>query len=379
MTESLKSAAQAVKDTISYGKPAPASNQYLHWDAPGVEEIKPDEESKQHEIANIMNQMQQKNFEKHRRAFTATHVKLQGVVKGTLTVKSDLPKHLQHGMFVVPGKKFDVIARYANEPYLLQSDQERGPRGLSMKVFGVSGTKLDDSTNEHGTQDWFFNNAPMIELTDLDTTLEIMKLRLENFDSPNMLGAKLTLRTDALKQHAPYQLPNTNLISHSFYTQSAFRFGEYYGHLGLFPVLDQQATEEAKQSVKSSDPETALSDWLREYFRTHSARYAFRIQLGTSAVHHPTEDASVVWDEATAPYQDIAIVEFPPQDSFSHQRRLFWDMKLKLSPWSGLLEHQPLGSVNRLRKYVYARSAKKRDEINVGSSQNVLDIGEIPD
>ena len=102
-------------------------------------------------------------------------------------------------MFAVPGKEFDVIARYANEPYLLQSDKENAPRSLSMKVFDVSGAKLDGSTNEHGTQDWFFNNAPMIKLTDLDTTLDIMKLRLKSFNSPNMLGAKLTLRTDALK------------------------------------------------------------------------------------------------------------------------------------------------------------------------------------
>ena len=86
MTGSLKSVVQTVKETISFGKPAPASDQYLRWDALGVDEIKPDEESRQYEIADAMNQMQQKNFEKHHRAFTATHAKLQGVVKGTLTV-----------------------------------------------------------------------------------------------------------------------------------------------------------------------------------------------------------------------------------------------------------------------------------------------------
>ena len=42
-----------------------------------------------------------------------------------------------------------------------------------------------------------------------------------------------------MKQAAPFQLPNTNIISHSFYTQSAFRFCEFYGHVSLVPVLDE--------------------------------------------------------------------------------------------------------------------------------------------
>lgn len=140
------------------------------------------------------------------------------------------------------------------------------------------------------------------------------------------------------------------MISHSFYTQGAFRYGDYYGHIALFPVLDNMTNRTDK--VKSGNSREILRDWLVEYFAEHGAKYELKIQLGTSPEHHPTEDGSVVWDEATAPYQAIATIEFPPQDALSAERRTYWEDCMKLSPWDALAEHQPLGSINRLRKIV---------------------------
>jgi hypothetical protein len=171
-------------------------------------------------------------------------------------------------------------------------------------------------------------------------------------------------------------LPNTNMISHSLYTQSAFRFGDYYGHIALFPVLEEMASRSEK--VKSSDSREALRDWLVEYFAKSGAKYELKIQLGTSPEHHPTEDGSVVWDEATAPYQTIATVEFPPQNALTAERRVFWEDRMKLSPWDALADHRPLGSINRLRKIVYDMSRKKRQAVNVTSIQTVNSLDEIP-
>jgi hypothetical protein len=171
-------------------------------------------------------------------------------------------------------------------------------------------------------------------------------------------------------------LPNTNIISHSFFTQGAFRFGQYYGHIGLFPLLDDMKTRDAK--VSSSGSREALSTWLKDYFSSNGAKYELKIQLGTSPEHHPTEDASVVWDEATAPYQTIATVEFPQQDPFGAERRTFWEDRMRLSPWDGLQEHRPLGSINRLRRVVYEMSRKKREAVNAVQTKAVMSVDEIP-
>jgi len=146
--------------------------------------------------------------------------------------------------------------------------------------------------------------------------------------------------------------------------------------MALFPVLDDMKQREEK--VEGSDSREALRDWLLEYFADNGAKYEFKIQLGTSPAHHPTEDGSVVWDEATAPYQTIATVEFPPQDALSAQRRVFWEDMMKLNPWDGLVAHQPLGSINRLRKMVYEMSRKKREAVNATPTKAVNNVNEIP-
>lgn len=259
----------------------------------------------------------------------------------------------------------------------MQDDKAPGPRGMSVKIFNVRGERLEGPGQENSnTQDFFFNNAPMIELTDIDTTLEIMQLREKHFDNPTALSLALKTRTDLMKQHAPMMLPNTNMISHSMYTQSAFRFGKFYGHMALFPVLP--AMMEMGEKVSSSSSYTQLSDWLFDYFQGGPAKYEFKIQLGTSPEHHPTEDASIVWDEATSPYQTVGTIEFPRQDSFSQERRVFWEDHMALDPWRGLAAHRPLGSVNRLRKVVYGQSKKRRDELNAKRSTDIDSIDQMP-
>lgn len=200
----------AVKDLASSGltatkralSSAPPNNAYLRWDAPGVETPVENEEEKMKKIGETMNRMQEHNFDRHRRAFTATHVKTQGIVKGTLTVP-ELPAHLQQGLFATPGT-YPVAARYANEPVFLQADQEPGPRGMALRVFDVVGERLRDvpGNEKLSTQDFFWNNAPMIELTDIDTCLDIVGLFAAFPSLPRLFWSCQTCcRRHSLKRH----------------------------------------------------------------------------------------------------------------------------------------------------------------------------------
>jgi hypothetical protein len=287
MNETLSSAFNAASSALASAttsatralSSAPPNDAYLHWDADGVEHVLPNEDTTAHEIAEVMNRMQRRNFDKHRKGFRATHVKTQGIVKGKLRVRHDLPQHLRQGVFEKPGEEYDVVARYANEPVFLQEDQVPGPRGLAMKVFGVAGERLGKEAADSATattQDFLFNNAPMLELTDVATTLDIMRLREKYFDNPTQLAIQTKLRTDAIKQSAPTMLPNTNMISHEMFTQSAFRFGEWYGHMGLFPVK-KEMTDKSSEKVTSSMPENQIKDWLFNYFDGDEAVYEFRV------------------------------------------------------------------------------------------------------
>lgn len=54
----------------------------------------------------------------------------------------------------------------------LLPDTAGAPRGLAMKVFGVEGSKIFQSPDQK-TQDWTFNNYPLLELRTPQVTNEI--------------------------------------------------------------------------------------------------------------------------------------------------------------------------------------------------------------
>lgn len=146
--------------------------------------------------------------------------------------------------------------------------------------------------------------------------------------------------------------------------------------MALFPALEEMTNYTEK--VESNGSREELRDWLEEYFANQGAKYESKIQLGTSPEHHPTENASVVWDEATAPYQTIATIEFPPQDALLAERRVIWEDRKKLNPWDAMADHRPSGSINRLRKIVYDMSRQKREAVNATKTRAVNNADDIP-
>lgn len=89
-------------------------------------------------------------------------MKSHAFVRGTLTVSSNLPPHLRHGLFSSPGAAFTAVGRYSSESNHLQDDKLRGVRGFGLKVLGVSGARI--SGGDFGAQDLLFNNCRTSEV-----------------------------------------------------------------------------------------------------------------------------------------------------------------------------------------------------------------------
>lgn len=193
------------------------SPQYVPWDAPGVEPEVAREAELIKQVEETMNKMQGHNFSHHRHGFRGTHVKTQAIVKGSLTVLDNLPRHLSAGIFSKPGKQYPLAIRYANEPSFLQDDRAPGPRGCGMKIFDVDGPGpfLDTVGEQTHTQDFTFNNAPLLELRDLPTTAEIVDIRERNFEDGEGLKRELEGRKDRELQFAPKGLPNRHYMSYT--------------------------------------------------------------------------------------------------------------------------------------------------------------------
>ncbi len=163
------------------------------------------------------------------------------------------------------------------------------------------------------------------------------------------------------------------------YSQSAYRHGDYVAKYGLFPLGEKQIAAETEQ-IKDSDPINIISQQLQNFHRDNTVTYSFCAQMLQNLQEQPVDDIGVEWDPRKYPFEQLATLEFPPQDSWIPEFRVWWDDRITVNSWHGLKEHQPLGSTNRMRRVVYAESRKLRLRVN-GFSQDYIEpasVQEVP-
>jgi hypothetical protein len=71
----------------------------------------------------------------------------------------------------------------------------------------------------------------------------------------------------------------------------------------------------------------------------------------------------VSWDEADAPFYEVATITIPSQDFDTPELNKLGET-ISYNPWHAIEEHRPMGVVNRMRKVVYERISRVRNEMN---------------
>jgi len=343
-------------------KPEGDSGNYIRWDAKGVT-VEPSEEEKKiiADVAAQFNRFQKNNYNEHGHAFRGTHVKTQGCVAGVVKVKDDLPAHLAQGMFKKPGT-YDCIMRYSSLTPKLLPDTASAPRGAAIKIFGIKGEKIFQNP-DHDVMDWTFNNWPILELRTAKDTNEIADSLERNWNDGDGFVKELQARDDAEVACSGGALPQQHMAAMPQYSQSAYRYGDYVAKLGLFPKSEAQ--EKLKSwSIKESDPINILSTTLQDLHEKETVTYSLCVQLLQNLEEQPVEDIGVEWDSKKYPFEEVATVEFKPQDSFNPKFINYFNDRITCNTWHGLVEHTPLGSTNRTRRVVYAESRKLRLRLN---------------
>ena len=116
--------------------------------------------------------------------------------------------------------------------------------------------------------------------------------------------------------------------------------------------------------VSPEDPEP---DYLRDAVTnsmrgSESIHFDFMIQVrnaGEEDLH--IEDATKHWDAVEFPFVSVARIVIPvPQEDITSGEAEAECEKLVFTPWHSMAAHQPLGSINRLRKAVYLVSKDHR-------------------
>ncbi len=319
----------------------------------------PDEATLIDRTISTMRHTMAQGFEQHRHATSGTHAKSHGIVTGTLTVPSGLEPELAQGLFATPAT-YEIVLRYASEPGAIDPDTVRRARGAALKIMGVRGDKF---TADWDAQDFLFNTWPVIPQGDVVTYLNAIEARDKRFGHQLRTAVSTMIGHPSPEETWFDRTPNIHPVAFEFYTQGAFRHGDFVGKYALFPTTSEQLAL-TERTVSKDDGPGVLSEWVREFYADHPARYDLRVQLLTDTGSMPVEDASLEWSTAASPYRTVATLELPPQESFSPARRVYAEDAMSWRPWNSLVAHRPLGSINRLRKRTYQerRRPASRDE-----------------
>ncbi len=350
-----------------------------------VETIEPDEAETKQKIVDVMTEGMELARQKYGRSVRISHAKAHGLLKGELIVEDGLPSELAQGMFAQPGK-YEVLVRMAQQPGELLDDSKLSTdRGLSVKVLGVNGPKLEGHTA--ATQDWVFDVGKQFLAGGMKEFLQAFKPNAEIAPklSDSVKGAVSTAARAAntilnavgvnSEKLGFYGHPVVHPATEEYFSQTAFRYGDYVAKLGFFP------TASALKALKDQpfDPETpdALRDAMNGYFKTNPAEFELRVQLNTGLEDMPIENAQAEWAETLSQYQTVARLVIPAQIAWDPAKDDYFE-DLSFSPAHALVAHRPLGGINRARLLAYKVLAARRLADNGKTVRMPATLADVP-
>lgn len=293
------------------------------------------------------------------------HVKTHGYAKGRLTIAGGLPDELAQGLFAQPAG-YPVVVRFSNSASFQQPDAVPDGRGMAIKVMGVPGDLLDQDQDQP-SQDFVLINHPVFFAADAQEFLRLQTARADANANPlaahkALTGGNLNPLTwhwgEIMKLAEIAGQPPRHPASYSYYSMSPLRYGNFVAKVRVVPH-GKNSESWLQMLLDLATENDAMRLALEKTLLSEAIQFDFQVQLRTSEQSMPIEDATVQWPEDESPYQTVAQLELPQQDIESlRQQESF--QNLAFNVWHGLVEHRPLGGINRIRKQVYPLSAKWR-------------------
>lgn len=365
-----------------------AVNHYVAY-GPEVEQKQENEEADIQHIVEYMAQTHTQVFDKHRHAVRDAHAKSHGFLKGILIIPENLPNHLAQGIFAHPGY-YDVIVRLSAASGDLRSDKTPAPHGFALKILNVPGERLlPEDSSDGKNQDFLMVNIPVLAFGTVRKYMQMLPFIIEGERMPELVMRSLrnVIRgMDHLLNRAG--LPASTMIKglarsqhhvlgETYHSMAALRYGNYIAKMSVAP--ESESVKQLTGLQMHIQDDSGIRDLVQDFFKHNTAEYVIRAQLCTHLGRMPVEDASVLWDEDESPHQAIGTLHFPRQNTFSPARRVYSDDVLSFTPWHGVKQHQPLGSIMRVRMQAYERSSCFRHCMNIQPRTEPNDIDDMPD
>lgn len=323
------------------------------------------------------------------------HPKSHGCVKASFTVNPDIAPEFQVGLFAEPGKQFEAFVRFSNAAAVVGPDttevkidprtkqeiavEEHGSRGMAVKVMNVGGEVLIDDNGDHN-QDFLMINQPVFAFANTEDYLRLDRILLQDDDSADRFFLPLFVPDPSVSDEQKARIAKSlnivkndiqttdvgNPLGIQYFSAAPFLFGpDRVMKFSAKPRTEMPPTT----SPSRPRPENYLSDALTSTMNANETLvFDFMLQVrgedeDFGVDNEMIENASSLWDERIYRFVPVATITIPtPQPEVDSEANKAHCESLAFTPWHSLVEHQPIGSINRLRKSVYQASASHRLE-----------------
>ena len=294
-------------------------------------------------------------------AARGAHAKGHACVKAYFEVETKLEEQLRHGVFSRPGQVFKSWIRFSNGASNLakSEDGKNDSRGMAIKLINIQDSGLPLAENDSGeVQDFLMHNNPVFfsaNIEDYNKLVESENKVLSFFDSANPFKWRIRELSHVFDTLAP---PPYSPLVDEYFSNTAYKLGPNNIKFSAQPC---EAGPESAE-IPENNPDF-LQQRLRNTLAVSEACFAFKVQLQDAEKYMPIEDPSIEWKQEDSPYRQVATIRIPQQAVDSPGQTQFCE-NLAFSPWHGLAAHRPIGELNRIRKQVYAASARYRHRFN---------------
>jgi hypothetical protein len=271
------------------------------------------------------------------------HPKMHGCVKAEFIVPADLGNELRVGLFKSPGV-YEAYIRFSNANSEIKHDANKDVRGMAIKIFGVKGEKLLDEPKDAETQDFVMIDHEVFisrNVKEFQTVIHAL--------SQGKVSLLLTLLNPLhwpiLGRLIKSQKKCHHVLDTPYWSTTPYLFGN--NKAVKYHV--QPANEIPLTGGGSSTDENFLRSNMKKTLSEQDVFFDFFVQFQTDADQMPVEDPTVKW---TSPFVKVATIRIPSQ-VFDTPEQDHMGEDFSFSPWHSLVEHRPLGGLNRARKSVY--------------------------
>jgi hypothetical protein len=321
------------------------------------EKLLPGEEAALQEIIDTLGEYMRRTWRPgdfQRGGNTKTH----GVVRGTVTVRDDLPQHMRHGVFAEP-RSYRAWVRFSGPGPDRPTDiDDVGFVSISIKLMGVPGPKLLD--DEKFTQDFLAICTPTFVTPTVVANATLQKWILKGTPLFYFADPRDPHMLDGLMQSL-WNKTQSNPLGERYWSCVPYLLGE--GQAMLYSVYPRSTVYRKIPRLPLRPPDNYLRDNMVKTLAEQDVEFDIMLQVQTDPFRMPIENAAVRWPEKLSPFIPAARLHIPKQVFDSPGQRAFAN-NLSLNPWHCVPEHRPLGNQSRARRRMYYELSQFRQRMN---------------